>query len=157
MSEVFVRIEKAVPITIFELPEIKLRVDTLFNNMKDDIKARFDEVKAFITKDEGDKHMYGKIAYDEITDLFKIYFYKSILNEAVKLTFTENGKYDMVANILEALSDEKLKADILGEPMIYAFEMAMRNLPSDGCLTTCLHGSTMLLLEKEFLGRSLPI
>ena len=87
----------------------------------------------------------------------QVYFYKSILNEAVKLTFTENGKYDMVANILEALSDEKLKADILGEPMIYAFEMAMRNLPSDGCLTTCLHGSTMLLLEKEFLGRSLPI
>lgn len=104
MSDVLVRIEKAVPITIFELPEIKLRVDTLFDNMKDDIKARFDEVKAFITKDEGDKHRYGKIAYDEITDLFKIYFYKSILNEVVELTFTENGKYDMVANILEALS-----------------------------------------------------
>ena len=157
MSEVFVRIEKAVPITIFELPEIKLRVDTLFDNMKDDIKARFDEVKAFITKDEGDKHRYGKIAYDEITDLFKIYFYKSILNEAVELTFTENGKYDMVANILEVLSDEKLKADILGEPMIYAFEKAIKNLPSNGDLTACLHGSTMLLLEKEFLGRSLPI
>ncbi len=109
--------------------------------MKDDIKARFNEVKAFITKDEGDKHRYGKIAY----------------NEAVELTFTENGKYDMVANILEVLSDEKLKADILGEPMIYAFEKAIKNLPSNEDLTACLHGSTMLLLEKEFLGRSLPI
>ena len=156
MSKVLVRIEKEVPTTIFELPEIKLRVDTLFDNMKDDIKARFDEVKAFITKNEGDKRRYGKIAYDEITDLFKIYFYKSIINEAVELTFTENGKYDMVANILEILSDEKLKADILGEPMIYAFEKAISNLPCEG-LTGCVHGGTMLLLEKEFLGRSIPI
>lgn len=124
--------------------------------MKDDIKARFDEVKAFITKNEGDKFRYGKIAYDEIADLFKIYFYKFIINEAVELTFTENGKYDMVANILEILSDEKLKADILGEPMIYAFEKAIRNLPCNG-LTVSIHGGTILLLEKEFLGRSIPI
>lgn len=157
MSKVLVRIEKEVPTTIFELPEIKLRVDTLFDNMKDDIKARFDEVKAFITKNEGDKRRYGKIAYDEITDLFKIYFYKSIINEAVELTFTENGKYDMVANILEILSDEKLKADILGEPMIYAFEKAIRNLPRDGFTVASIHGGTILLLEKEFLGRSIPI
>lgn len=50
MSDVLVKIEKTVPITIFELPQIKLRVDNLFNEIEDDIKVRFDEVKAFITK-----------------------------------------------------------------------------------------------------------
>ena len=118
MSDVLVKIEKTVPITIFELPQIKLRVDNLFNEIEDDIKVRFDEVKAFITKSEADKRIYGKIEYDEIATLFKIFFYKSVLNDVVEMTFEENDKYDVVKNILEILSYDKLKKAVLGEPMI---------------------------------------
>lgn len=156
MSDVLVKIEKTVPITIFELPQIKLRVDNLFNEIEDDIKVRFDEVKAFITKGEADKRIYGKIEYDEIATLFKIFFYKSVLNDVVEMTFEENDKYDVVKNILEILSYDKLKKAVLGEPMINGFKMAITNLPSDGGLTACLHGGKIMLLEKEFLGINVP-
>lgn len=154
MSNVLVKIEKAVPTDIFELPQIKLRVDELFDEMKGDIRARFDEVKAFITKTERDKERYGMISYDEIVDSFKIYFYKSILNEVVEITFTQSGKYNVMENILEVLSDQKLKDAVFGKQMIDAFGMAIRKIPSDSGLVKTLHGSTMLLLEKEFLGKS---
>lgn len=146
MSNVLVKIEKAVPTDIFQLPQIKLRVDELFDEMKGDIRARFDEVKAFITKTERDKERYGMISYDEIVDFFKIYFYKSILNEVVEITFTQSGKYNVMENILEVLSVPKLKEAVFGKQMIDAFGMAIRKIPS--------HGSTILLLEKEFLGKS---
>lgn len=150
MSDVLVTIEKAVPITIFEVPEIKLRVDTLFDKMVGDIKSRFDEVKGFITKTETDKKRYGEISYDEIASWFKIYFYKSILNEVVEIMFSKEGKYDVIAIILELLSDEKLREAILGKPMIDAFKDVMRKIPSDGGLP--LLGSKMILMDKEFLG-----
>ena len=154
MSNVLVKIEKAVPTDIFELPQIKLRVDELFDEMKGDIRARFDEVKAFITKTERDKERYGMISYDEIVDSFKIYFYKSILNEVVEITFTQSGKYNVMENILEVLSDKKLKDAVFGKQLIDAFGMAIRKIPSSSGLVKTLHGSTMLLLEKEFLGKS---
>ena len=154
MRNVLVKIEKAVPTDIFELPQIKLRVEELFDDMKDDIRARFDEVKAFITKSERSKERYGMISYDEIVAWFKIYFYKFILNEAVEITFTQSGKYDVVENILEVLTGQKLNEAIFGKQMIDAFGMVIRNMPSDSGLVKSLHGSTILLLEKEFLGKS---
>lgn len=156
MSDVLVKIEKAVPTTIFELPQIKLRVDNLFNEMEEDIKARFDEIKAFITKSEADKSIYGKIEYDEIATLFKIFFYKSVLNDVVEMTFGENNKHNVVENILEILSYDNLKEAVYGELMINAFKMAIKNLPSDGALTACLHGGKIMLLEKEFLRQNVP-
>ena len=147
-----VRLETAIPTTIFELPQVKSQVDMLFEKMKDDIKARFEEIKCFIISNSKTDNIYSKITYDEIADLFKIYFYKSVLNDVVEITFMENGKYNVVENILELLSEEKLKNAILGKTMIKAFEKAIRNLPADGGLTTCIHGGTIFLLEKNFLG-----
>ena len=154
MSKVLVKIEKGVSTDIFELPQIKLRVDELFEDMKDDIQARFNEVKAFITKTERNEKRYGMISYNEIESLFEICFYRSIINEVVEITFTQSGKYNVVENILEVLSEQKLKDAIYGEPMIDAFGTAIRLIPSDSGLGCALHGSTILLLEKEFLGKS---
>ena len=157
MSKVLVKIEKGVSTDIFELPQIKLRVDELFDEMKDDIRARFDEVKAFITNGERKEKRYGMISYNEIISLFKICFYNSIINEVVEITFSQSGKYNVVENILEVLSEQKLKDAIYGKTMIDAFETAIRLLPTDSGLTAALHGSTIHLLEKEFLGRSFLI
>lgn len=148
MSDITVKIEKSVPITIFEYPEIKERVDALFDAMESDIKSRFDEILDFILKRNDD---FNKISYDNIHALFKIYFYKSILNEAVEITFAENGKFNMASNVFDLLSEERLKQAISGKPMIDAFKLAICKLPTKDALNACLHGSTMLLLEKEFL------
>ncbi len=49
MNEVLVRIETQVPITIFELPQVKEKVRPLFKKMENAIRARFDEIKKFNT------------------------------------------------------------------------------------------------------------
>lgn len=156
MNEVLVSIKTEVPITIFELPQVKEKVKPLFKKMESEIKARFDEIKTFILDRRNNKEKYEAISYDEVVKVFKIYFYKSILNAVVKITFSDKGKYDVVDNILSLLTEEKLKDAILGKPMIDSFKYVIRKLPHDDCLGTCLNGSTIILLEKEFLGRKIP-
>lgn len=148
MSNITVKIEKSVPITIFEYPEIKERVNELFDSMESHIRKRFDEIMDFLLKRNDD---FSKISYDDIHTLFKMYFYKSILNEAVEITFAENGKFNMAANVFGLLSDEKFEQAVLGKPMVDAFKRVLCKLPPKDALTACLHGGTMFLLEKEFL------
>lgn len=156
MENVNVKIEVTVSTTIFELPRVKVEVDTLFDKMEVVMKERFNEVKRFLTRRKNDEDMYGNIQYDDIVVVFKNYFYKYILNEVVKNTLSEKDKHNVVENILEFLTEKELEKAILGKPMIYAFEYYIGKLPSDGALTACLHGSTMFLLEKEFLGINNP-
>lgn len=155
-DNVLITIEVKVQIDIFNLPKIKTQVDTLLLTMEDDIMARFNEIKDFITQTRNGKHEYKDISYDEVTTIFKIYFYKSILNKAVKMQFTGSDKYNVVDNILEMLSYENLKNAILGKPMIDAFSYIINKLPVNTGLDACLHGSTSFLLEKQFLDISLP-
>ncbi len=156
MSETTVRINQLVSTNIFEVPEIKMRVDFLFYEMKDEIRERFNEILAFVTKREYDKKKYGEISYEEVLEYFKVYFYKFTLNTAVSITFSKEGKYNMLENVLEELSKEKLKEAILGKPMIHAFEKAITKLPIDGGLDACLQGGMKLLIEREFLGEAIP-
>lgn len=72
-----VRIQKDVPLTIFDEPSLAKRIDDLFNGAEEKMKARID-----------------------------------------------------------------------------AFSNAIRSIPIDSALSACLHGSKILLSEKEFLGKS---
>lgn len=152
MSEVLIKIGMDVPTYIFNVPKIKRRVNTLFNEMEDDIKARFDEIYNFIIEHRKDSKEEYKFSYDEIVASFKLYFYKVIIHEAIKIVFIADGRYDMVDNILKLLSKENLKKAILGDPMISAFEDALKDLPSGTGFSKSLHGSMMLLLQAKFLG-----
>lgn len=156
MDEVLVRIETQVPITIFELPQVKEKVKPLFEKMENAIRTRFDEIKKFITDNRSKAERYEAISYDEIAKVFKIYFYKNILNDAVKITFSSNNKFDVVDNIIELLTEEKLKVAIVGEPMICTFKYLIAKLPNDDVFDAISDGGTMLALEKEFLGEKAP-
>lgn len=156
MENVKIGITTNVTPTIFELPKIKERVNSLFEGMENDIKSRFDEIKGFLIGGK-EESRYNKILYDDVATFLKFYFYKVILNEVVEIAFSENSKYDVVEIIIDLLCKEKLKEAIQGKPMIYAFEKTIRDLPSEGGLTGIMNGSTMLLLEKQFLGRSIGV
>lgn len=153
MEKVLVRIEAEVPITIFELPQVKEKVKPLFTKMESEIKARYDEIKTFI-KDR--KQRYESISYDEVSKVFRIYFYKFILNDVVKVTFSDSNKFDVVDNILELLTEEKLKDAILGDPMLCTFKKLIAELPNDDVFDAISDGGTMFALEKEFLSREVP-
>ena len=145
-----VRIKKEIPLTIFDEPVLQKQVIQLFNGSEEKIKARFNEIITFLESDSTDE-----LSYDNIAFLFKGYFYKLILNEAVEMTFSGHGKYDALANILSLLTEEKLESAIMGEPMIDAFSNAIRSISTTSGLSACLNGSKILLLEKEFLGKSI--
>ena len=142
-----VRIEKDVPLTIFDEPSLKKQANQVFEGAAERIKARVEEILEFLGAE-----YTAQLSLDNITFLFKAYFYKFILNEAVEVTLTEQGKYNILSNILSLLSEENLKVAIMGKPMIDAFTQAIRSLPADDALKASLNGSKVMLLKKEFLG-----
>lgn len=157
-KESLLNLETSVPTTIFEQEKIKVRIEELFAQNESEMVERFKEVKASITERERDKVRYGKISYDDISELFKIYFYEKISIQAVEMAFSENGenedRFNIVTNILELLTDENLQSAIQGEPMINAFTGTISHLETSSGHEAALDGSTILYLEKEFLGRN---
>lgn len=145
-----VRIQKDVPVTIFDEPTLAKQVDNLFNGAEKKMKSRVNEIVKFLDMDSADE-----LSYDNIAFLFKGYFFKLILNEAVEITFAGQGNYDILSNILSLLSEEKMETAIMGETMIDAFSKAIRSIPNDSGLNAALHGSKILLLEKEFLEKTI--
>lgn len=145
-----IRVEINIPTTIFEKPALKKHVSKLFDSNEEKIKTRINEILTFLGSDYAEKLSSDKIAF-----FFKGYFYKVILNEAVKMTFSEEANFDALENIISLLTNENLENAIMGEPMIDAFSRAIRNLPDEGLLSPVLHGSKIMLLEKEFLGKTI--
>lgn len=144
-----VRIQTNVSLAIFDEPSLAKQVDYLFDGSEEKLKERIDEIVKFLESDTTDEFSYENIAY-----LFKGYFFKLILNEAVEMTFAYQGSYDILSNILSLLTKEKLETAIMGKPMIDAFSSAIRSMPTNGGLSAALHGGKILLLEKRFLGKS---
>ncbi len=145
-----VRIQKDVPLTIFDEPSLAKQVDNLFDDSEEKMKVRIDEIVKFLKPFTTDK-----FSYKNITSLFKRYFFTLILNEAVGITFSGQENYDILSNILSLLTEENLETAIMGEPMINAFSNAISSIPTDSGLSAALHGSKILLLQKEFLGKSI--
>lgn len=140
-GEVTVKLE-AVPITIFEEQEIRNRLDAFFNEKEKDIKKRIDTVKEAIHISED-----GLISYDNVISYFRIYICKAVLNEALQITFSEKGKYNILENIIDCLSEEKLEKAIMGKQMIDAISKEISHKESRDVIA----GSEMLLMEKLFL------
>lgn len=147
---VVVEIKKNVPLTIFDEPVLKDRVAEIFANSEEKIKSRVNEINTFLDMGE-----VAELSYDNILFLFKNYFYKLILNEVIEIIFSNNKNYDLLLNILELLSEENLEGAIIGEPMIDAFSTAIRSIPVDSGLDACMHGSKIMLIRKEFLGKTI--
>jgi len=144
--ETWVRIQKNVPLTIFDEPDLAKQVNNLFNSAEEKMKARFNEIVKFLKLDSTDELSYGNIV-----SLFKGYFFKAILNEAVETTLVGKGNYNILSNIASLLSEEKLEKAIMGKPMIDAFSNAIRSIHADSALSACIHGGEIISLEKEFL------
>ena len=145
-----VRIQKDVPVNIFAEPTLAKQVDSLFNSTEEKMKERVNEIVKFLNMDDT-----KELSYENIAFLFKGYFFKLILNEAVEITFDGKENYDILSNILSLLSEEKMETAIMGKPMIDAFSKAIRSIPNDSGLRAALHGGKILLLEKEFLGKTI--
>lgn len=142
-----VRIQKDVPLTIFDEPILAKQLNKLFKDSEEKFKSRVDEIVKFLESDFTDK-----LSYENIASLFKLYFFEFILNEAIEITLAGRRNYDILTNISSLLSEKSLETAIMGKPMIDAFIRAISNIPVDGNLSKIYKGSLKITLEKEFLG-----
>ena len=141
--EALVRINKDIPLTIFDEPVLQDKATHLFDGAEEKFKERFNEIVTFLGV-----ALTNELSYENIAFLFKVYFYKSILSEAIEMTFFGQGKYDVLSNIISLLSEEKMENAIMGAPMIDAFIKAIRSIPTTGDVSACCLGSKIVVLES---------
>lgn len=147
-----VRIDTIVPLTIFEKPVIKEHSDALFCNMENDIKKRIDEILKYINENLH-LELTEDFSYSSLYHMFKFYFYECVLKDAVNITLTEPGKYNIIDNILSLLTTDSLKLATYGFPMLNAFKSAIKKLPSS--FDTSIRDINVMLIEKKFLTDSI--
>ena len=102
MGKTMARLKREVPFTIFEQLAIKRREEFLFENAKDIILSRYKELVKEINMTPA-----TELSYDNIISMFKPYFYEEVLNDAIELMFTKQPPYNVIANVLEILTEKK--------------------------------------------------
>lgn len=147
MKEIYVKIETKVPVTIFEDSKVKEKVDVYFKETEEKFKERYYEILKVLNMQR-----QKELSLEYITCLFEVYFYKYILNDAVKEALTNSKKRDVLKNVISLITKERVEKDIMGKCMIDAFSDAIRSIQTDSAAVTILKGSKILLLEKKFLG-----
>lgn len=142
MEKIMLNINQAVPAVIFEKSEIKRKLNILFKQENETIKKRYEEIKNSFEQKE-----IRKIKFSTIRDLFKGYFLKKVLNEAIFILLEIESKDSLSKSILYCLTYESLMESIYGEEMINAFKKAIKTLPDPA---TFIRGQAIVLLKKRF-------
>ena len=151
MGKTMARLKREVPFTIFEQLAIKRREEFLFENAKDIILSRYKELVKEINMTPA-----TELSYDNIISMFKPYFYEEVLNDAIELMFTKQPPYNVIANVLEILTEKKLKDAVYGQPMISAFNDAIASIPTDNTFEFILNRGKILIPQVKFLGSKVP-
>lgn len=137
-------------LSVLEQEKIKNRINELFLQNETEIKLQFNEIEKFIDKHATGENWYNNISYDKIVPLLKDRFCKSIVEKA-KDNLLSTRKEINEDVILKLLTTENLKEAILGEPMIYAYEDLIRDIPYEDLYDPIFHGNIIILLEHEYL------
>lgn len=151
MTKTMARIKKDVPLTIFEEPTVKRHAELLFENSKEILENRYKNLLK-----ELDIAPATELSYDNIISLFKPYFFETVLNDAVELTFTKKTSYNIMFAIYEVLTEEKLKEAVNGQPMLSAFNDAIASIPTSNAIESIINRGRILIPQVKFLGSKIP-
>lgn len=145
------KITASVSMKIFDSPNVKRKVDKIFEGTKEKFQSRFDEIKNFIMSQKDSSVDYSSISYEDVLLRFKEILFGKVALTAVENAFSKEN-HDLEKNLIDVLSTELVETAIMGHTMIQAFSDAIRKIPTNGGLELGLKGSQILLLEKQFLG-----
>ena len=119
MSKVHIEFESQLT-TFYKNPTINAQANQLFDTLREKIFEKIDELKNTVFKECISNN-------DEIFDLFKAFFYKSVFEETIQMALRDmKEKYSLPKNIISLLTEEKLKDAISGKQMLYAFTTAIK-------------------------------
>ena len=144
MKDVKVKVNQVVSLSIFDKKELKEKAEKLFLNAKDEIESRIFEIIDYLKLVK-----VKELEVDNISKIFKIYFYKGILNEAVRMCFEEE-RYNIYDNIVQLLNESKLKDAIYKEPMLNAFSRILYNIPTSDAVEACIYAGKVELIKINF-------
>ena len=142
MSIIKLTAEKKVDLTILVEPEIQVKKQQLFDNMKEKIRTRFDEIVSYLNVEP-----VNEFSYENIMNFFDPAFLYEILQLAVEKALTGYKEYDLKENILACLSEENLESAIMGDPTIEAFKDAINSTPAEDAYEHAHRGALIYNLE----------
>ena len=142
-----IAINQKVSTTIFKEPEIQEKACGLFENKKELIKVRYQEILKFLKIEN-----CIELEYFYVLEFFELCFYETLANEAVTVVFSESGNCSIAKVIADLLNEEKLEQAILGEEMVKAFSLAINSIPkTTKFLEAAIAEQQIQMLRKKFL------
>lgn len=141
-------IEKEVPITIFQDDSIKKEVERLFNNIEDEFSKRVREVLSTVREDAT-----GALSIENLLSIFKVNFYKIVLNDAIDIILNGENNYSLKQNILNIIltSEKNLRKCIYSDVLIKTISEAFRSIPTKNNLDSCIYRSKIATLYNKYV------
>lgn len=126
MRKITVTAEEKVTMIILSEDEIQEKVKKLYKDMEEPLYNRYNEIIDYLGLEP-----VTEFSYEKILKNFDVAFLYEILQLAVEITISTEGKYNLKENILDCLTEENLIEAIMGEPMIEAFKDSLALLPEE--------------------------
>ncbi len=146
-----VRLKVWVPDSIYEEPKIKERLDNLFCELDPEIVSKICDILDFLRMKP-----CKELGYDNIYNQFKDKFFKKVLRDAITASFSGEGGYNVLSNILNQLTEENLRQAIMGKEMIDVFTKAIRSVPTNSAFDKAARGSKIYLLTQKYVYNDEP-
>ena len=142
-----VRFKKKLDLNILDNQTFQKRVNSLFDTtIEKKIFHRYNEILIFLQLESR-----KELLFDNIFELFKSYFFVSLIEEAIEISLTQKGKHDILKNIIDLLSVKKIENAIIGRPMIDAFSEALYQISRNTGLSTSIIDTTIESLVDKFI------
>ena len=137
---------------IFESPNVKRKVDNVFEETQEKFRLRFEEIKKYIM--ELDKIFYDRdyseVSYEDVLNGFKELIFENIANIAVEKTFSTSN-HNLEENLIDTISTEFVEHEIMHDTMIEAFSNPIKKAEAKGVpWKIAMQGSMMKDLRCKF-------
>ena len=129
---------------IFQEPKIENALNNLFENMSKTIFERFRSISTAIEVKEN-----NEFSNKELFKLFKFYFKKEILNQAILMAL-QDYRYNLFDNVYSLISESVLNAAIHGDIMLETFIATFRTVKASTEFERAIIGSKIITLEKIY-------
>ncbi|MBR5227043.1 MAG: hypothetical protein IKV94_00160 [Clostridia bacterium] len=128
MSKNIIITEKEISYSFFDEDSLAEQIQKTFEALKSQIEDKIYYLIRFIYDNSPYEIVYYPISYEEVYSSFKKYFLSQVLNQAVIISLTEKGKYNVVSNALELITKENLQKEIDGSSMCSAISKKANNI-----------------------------
>ena len=148
-----IRIKMNAPNSFLEEPIIKNKEKALFDLMNDEIEGIITSFWEYIEMSEEYINVDENILSikERIKEKFKEKFWEKVIKNAIQLSFDGKGGFNLLANVLERLSEENLREILNGEILIGIFDHELKSLPVKSSFDTQRRSNKINWLTQKYI------